>query len=397
MLRLLAKRSPEVVAKIFRDSPLTGHAARDSEVVAALLHEPDVMLDKQTWPPVWNRDVVVSRAAGEAISRLTTEQVAKLLDRFSAGTVKGRLLAAISRERRRAVVDLAYPDEYRFARLSPEELRLLPEADRIELVDVALSNRDWDSRRWPELELRAVLAYGRAAEALWESAASHRYQERLAAWPVLLKCAIWQGDRQQFATVISHAERAWRDQDLVRRAALHPIADAPTRLLSAVPVAALQQAIMAAVEARDATRGTFALLVRWLMPSLADALRHQRGERAGELQALLPRLHTDRRGLDRPVLANGLRHDSANQLWLGVRSTVLRDAQAGRFATALRVAALLDERLSSVDELDTLIGNIACTTGNSAEAATAARLWITPPRTASNASKNSCGVSRNVG
>lgn len=381
VLRVLARRSPEVVTQLFRNSPLTGHAARDSEVLAALLREPDVILDKQTWPAARNRDVVVSRSARQAIGRLTADQAARLLNCFGDGSVKGRLLAAVPRDRRRAVVDLAYPDGYRFARLTPEELRLLPDPDRIELVNTALSQRERDSRRWPDIELRAVLAYEQAAEPLWESTASHRYQERQQAWPALLKCAAWHGERRQFASVVSHAERAWNDQDLVRNAALHPLADAPAGLLSAVPVASLRNAIMAARDSRDATRETFALLARWLTRSLADALRHQRGARAQELQELLPRLHTDERSPGSPALANGLARDSADQLWHGVRSSVLRDVQAGRFAAAVRIASLLGKHLPSVAELDALIGEIARTPGRSTEAEKAARLWITPAST----------------
>ncbi|MER6987583.1 hypothetical protein ABT337_05110 [Saccharopolyspora hirsuta] len=378
LLAVLATRRPRALAEVLRGQPRIAHnLAWDPQVAAALFADPAALVEAD---PSWlrslgHRGLPLNARSRAAIAALPADRAASLLRSLRAGPACESVLSAVPLEHRRQVVELAYPADRLLTDLSAEELAVLPSADRAELAHRILAENDTD-RNWRRLAITAALPYDQAAPALLEATASHRYQERRAAWTALLSCAVREHDPEALVAALRAARRAWHDQDLVRAAALRPVAAAPARLLSAVPVAVLREAVQAATGAPDMTADTAALISRWLTRSLTSALARGNPDRANDLQALLVRLHADLRTPGRGPSVPGL---PASGLWDGLRDRVLRDARRGRFAPALRAGELLASALPP--ELDRLIGEIARTAEDPADAAAAAKVWTAAPAT----------------
>ncbi|QUH03844.1 hypothetical protein HUO13_26205 [Saccharopolyspora erythraea] len=380
VLDVLATRAPRELASVLRNHPGLRHVAltRDHRMTSALLIEPEALLDApsaQHWPI--HHDVRLSPGARHAIAGLDVEQVARLLRKFAALPVRGRVLEAVPPHARRRVLERAYPRDEVSTHVTVDEVRRLPPEDRVGLARRSLADLEKPTRGWRHLEMTGMLPYAEAAPVLSEATGSHRYQERRVAWESLLGCAVLEGDRSAFARAVAEARRAWYDQDLVRVAALRPVAHAPTALLSAVPTSVPHEVVAAVTSSRDATENCFGLVSRWLSRSLAQALTETSSERAEELQALLVRLHSDVRAPRPPVDVTG--QDLGRLLWSRLRSRVGQQVHSGRFEAVFRLAALVEP--GSVPELDELLGTIARTATDPREAAEAARLWIAAPAT----------------
>ncbi|MEV0705846.1 hypothetical protein AB0I53_49180 [Saccharopolyspora sp. NPDC050389] len=383
LLAVLATRQPRSVAKVLREQPRGAHAfASDPRIFSALFSEPDELLEAA---PRWLRSRVyhgmpLSAQSRASIAAMGADRVAALLRLLGPGPVRASVLGAVPREQRRRVVDLAYPAEQLGTDLTADELASLPAADRAELGHRVLADGEF-GRGWRQLAITAVLPYDQAAPTLLEATASHRYQERRAAWEALLSCAVRERDPEVFVAALRAARRAWHDQDLIRAAALRPVAAAPARLLSAVPVSVFREVVHAATGSRDTTRETFALISRWLARSLTSALARGIPDRVNDLQALLARLHADPRSAGGSLPTRGLPASAGPGLWAGLRDRALRDARHGRFSLALRAGELLATVMHSVPELDRLVGDIARTADDPADAAAAARVWTASPAT----------------
>ncbi|MEU5853617.1 HEAT repeat domain-containing protein [Saccharopolyspora shandongensis] len=382
LLALLATEEPLVVARVLRDQPrLCSMLTRDPRLAGALLSEPAELLrwDGRTLLRSLGYDgITLPAVAQRAIAALSVDQVANLLSWFGRGPGRASLLRALPVQVRRQVVELAHPGERLNATITAGELRELPASDRIELARRILAEGS-SERSWRHLEITGVLPYDEAAAPLLEATSSHRYQERRVAWATLLTCAVAEHDPHAFTDALSAAKRAWHDQDVVRAAALRPVADAPAQLLSAVPLEVVREAVVATVESRDATRETFALASRWLARSLTSALARGLAQRVTTLQGLAARLHADPRSPGRFSAQHQV--TAGPQLWAELRERVLHDARSSRYSVALRVAGLFGTNLASAPELDRLIGEIARTAPNPADAAAAARRWIADPAT----------------
>ncbi|MEV5542909.1 hypothetical protein AB0L13_39420 [Saccharopolyspora shandongensis] len=378
----LATEEPLVVARVLRDQPrLCSMLTRDPRLAGALLSEPAELLrwDGRTLLRSLGYDgITLPAVAQRAIAALSVDQVANLLSWFGHGPGRASLLRALPVQVRRQVVELAHPGERLNATITAGELRELPASDRIELARRILAEGS-SERSWRHLEITGVLPYDEAAAPLLEATSSHRYQERRVAWATLLTCAVAEHDPHAFTDALSAAKRAWHDQDVVRAAALRPVADAPARLLSAVPLEVVREAVVATVESRDATRETFALVSRWLARSLTSALARGLAQRVTTLQGLAARLHADPRSPGRFSAQHQM--TAGPQLWAELRERVLHDARGSRYSAALRVAGLFGTNLASAPELDRLIGEIARTAPNPADAAAAARRWVADPAT----------------
>jgi hypothetical protein len=382
VLEVLAARAPRDLAAALREHPGLRRVAltRDHRMASALLLEPEALLDagpRRTWPI--HHDVGLSPSARHAIAGLGVEQAARLLRGFAPLPVRGRVLEAVQPHARRRVLERAYPGDQASKQVTVGEVRCLPPEDRVELARRILAELERPARGWRHLEMTGMLPYAEAASALSEATASHRYQERRVAWESLLGCAVLEGDRTAFARAVTEARRAWYDQDLVRVAALRPVAHASTGLLSAVPTSVPHEVVAAVTGSRDATETCFSLVSRWLSRSLSHALTEASAARADELQALLVRLHSDPRAPRPLVEVEGRAGDLGRRLWSQLRSRLPHQVHSGRFDAAFRLAALVEP--GSVPELDELLGKIARTATDPEEAAAAVRLWIADPAT----------------
>lgn len=251
-------------------------------------------------------------------------------------------------------------------------LAALEPADRADLVRPLTVG----SERRPASLAQAVrlLPLAEAEPLLKGVADNHRVHHRLHAWPALLVCAELEGDPQQFARIAADCERAWHDQDVVRRPALEQLAGVAPHLLAALPEHVLRDAVLTTVQSRDSTAGTLQAARRLLYRVIEQAAATARPDRAvyaagllGELVAVpghteaLPPLRVD--------------EPTARAIW----SATARAARL-RHEVGTALAELLALRLTSLPDLDAEVRRLAVEGDDPHLAARAAAVWVRPPR-----------------
>ncbi|MCO1575412.1 hypothetical protein M8C13_06510 [Crossiella sp. SN42] len=301
-----------------------------------------------------------------AIVRAVGDDLPSVFGRIGAGGLGRLLLRALPEGERLALLDQVYPGQVA-AKAEPGLLAELPEADRVPLARAALA-----LERDPRLEFEALLPPAEATAALAGATGSHRVLTRAQGWRVALARAARGGDPAAFASAAREAVRALHDQDRVRTQALAQLRLAPSRLLAAVPVPALAEAVTTVVTARDSSKWTFEALDDWLRRTIAaDA----DPDRRIELVPLLARLHRDRRA---PARRLALRLPSPvwARLWASMREPVLHEAAGERFGPALRAAEMFGTNLDAAPELDELMWRIAKHGNDIRQVETAIRCWL---------------------
>ncbi|GAB2730220.1 hypothetical protein [Streptomyces bullii] len=250
-------------------------------------------------------------------------------------------------------------------------LAALEPSDRTELVTPWLER--YRRSLWNRPRVAAALPLADGEPLLRELAGNHRLHHRATAWPALLACAELDGDPQEFARVIATCERAWHDQDDVRRPALEQLAGAPPRLLDAVPERALRDAVLTAVQSRDSTAATLRAVERLLYRVVERAAAAGRTERAAHAAGLFGDLVAAPRHTT-PVLS-ALRVDetAARALWTALSPTERQPAAV----TAL--AELLGPHLAALPGLDAETRRVAVDCDDPRLAARAAAAWVRPP------------------
>ncbi|MER5361770.1 hypothetical protein [Streptomyces sp. NPDC002785] len=279
------------------------------------------------------------------------------------------LLALLPPAQRRRVVESRSADGLAGWRRELGGVAALAPADRAEIAARWLNGRA--GRRKYSL-IAAMLPLPEAEPRLRELAAAHRPFERAAAWPALLDCAALHGDRDAYARVLTSCERAWHDQEEVRRAALAAAGTAPEPLLDAAPYTALRDAAMTTVQSRDSTRATLLAAEDWLRRTAVSAARSGDLERAAAVVGLLIQVLADPRGSGtvRPL---PLGRDAAVGVW-----EYGGPWPAGRLGL---FAALFVRHLQLIPALDEAIGRAALDLSRGRQAQRAAELWLADPVT----------------
>ncbi|WP_432186824.1 hypothetical protein [Streptomyces sp. Tue6028] len=282
-------------------------------------------------------------------------------------------------------------------------LQLLPPAERLRIVErrtvargrlrgvalttlAALAPGDradlltpWLRRQrrspWSAARLAAALPLAQGEPLLRELAADHLVHHRALAWPALLACAELEGDADRFARIARDCERAWHDQDEVRRAALQQLAGAAPHLLTALPRQVLRDAVLTTVQSRDSTSASLAAaarLARRVAERAAATGRHERAAYAVEL--LVQVVSADR--YTGPVTPLHIGEGVARTLWSAIAPTAAHRAE---LSTAL--AELLGHHLAALPDLEAQVHRTALETDDPALAARAAAAWVRAPRT----------------
>ncbi|MEV0522437.1 hypothetical protein AB0I66_03350 [Streptomyces sp. NPDC050439] len=279
------------------------------------------------------------------------------------------------------VVMLPAPDrrrlvEERIAR--PRSVRSLPmatltalePADRAELV-MPLVER-FARREWTLSRLAVGLPLTLGEPLLRDMAGQHRVHQRQMAWPALLACAELEGDPEQFARIAEDCERAWHDQEEVRRAALQQLSGAPSRLLAALPDRVLRDAALTTVQSRDSTTSTLAAAEQLLRRAAESAAATGRLHRAAYAVELLCDVVSDPRSR-KTVAPLRIGEEAARAVWSAT-------SQGTPAPPGLRsaLAELLAPHLTALPELDALVRVMALESDDPDIAARAAAAWVGP-------------------
>ncbi|WP_435241311.1 hypothetical protein [Streptomyces cucumeris] len=355
----------------------------------------------------------LSRSALRALRALTPGERAALAEESVAVARRSSpwrfdvrpdpLLALLPPAERRRVVERGMPARGPGRRTGYDALAALDPADRADLVREAF-DRDHPS---PETrnQLAVVMPFAEAEPVLLRAAESHRHHEREHAWCALLACAELNGVPEGFARAVAACERAWHDQEEVRRAVLKHAAAAAPRLLAAVPLTALREATLATVHSRDSRADTLAAAERWLRRTAESAAARGDTERAAYTAELLCRVLADPRRtgpvaplrLDRRAAAavwaavtvpDGFREpgsgatahaEARGEVLGGARDETCGETRGGARRTAVSrlvpLAELLVAHLAGLPALDALMGRTALEDEDPALAGRAAAVW----------------------
>jgi hypothetical protein len=283
------------------------------------------------------------------------------------------LLRLLPTAERRRIVESRTTGRGRTRSAALTTLAALEPADRANLLAPWLE-RHGRRPSWSTARLAAALPLAQGEPLLRELAANHRVHHRAQAWPSLLACAELEGDPEQFARIAVDCERAWHDQDEVRRATLEQLAGSATRLLAALPERVLRDAVLTTVQSRDSTVGTLSAadhLLRRIAERAAITGRHERAAYAVELlgQVVSTARYTG------PVAPLNVDEEAARTLWAAMSTTA---SEHPELSTAL--AELLGDHLAALPDLDAQARRTALEGDDPELAARAAAAWVRPPR-----------------
>ncbi|TGB12389.1 hypothetical protein [Streptomyces sp. MZ04] len=249
-------------------------------------------------------------------------------------------------------------------------LAALEPAHRAEIVGPWVERRS--NQQWTSSRLAVALPLAVGEPLLRDMADQHRVHHRLMAWPALLACAELEGDPDEFARVAVDCERAWHDQEEVRRAALQQLAGTSRRLLAALPDRVLRDAVITTVQSRDSTARTLNAAERLLRRAVQSATSAGEWRRAAYATELLCQVLADPRS-HRPVASLPIDEASARALWPATAATT-----GARPDLHTALAELLAPHLTALPDLDTLVRRIALESGDPDLAARAAAAWVAP-------------------
>lgn len=360
---VLTARDPEAAALLARRAPhlLTDRAAR------VLLLRPGRLaatLRQNGSPTIPIEPRALTRRARRALAACPAEDVALLADVLrvehrgigpgGAPSPAEPLLALLPpAERRRAVEERSVRGAGAWIGRAGTVAALDP-ADRTVAVRRLLEGRT-GRRAYPYSAIVSLLPLAEAEGPLRELSTGDRPYERHLAWAALLRCAVAQDDPREFARILLSCERAWHDQEEVRRMALLAAGDAPGRLLAAAPYAALRDAAITTVQSRDSTAGTLAAAARLLRRTVVAVARAGDTECAARLVGLLLRVLADPRG---SATATPLTLDGPAARALGERCGTPEGPElallAGLFARHLAALPALDAALGRAVAADPL-------------------------------------------
>lgn len=389
---VVAERDPAAGLLLLRDAPrLIGERA-----AVALLRRPaellDVLRGLRALPPVPLGEEAgpleltvpagpLARATVAALRALPEPDLVELATRCRAhdGHLRapGRqevaadpLLALLpSAERRRLVAERAGGECHRVPLAA---LAALEPADRAEFSDARLER--WKRRPVHLIAVAVGLPLADAEPILREQASHHRIHQRVFAWPALLACAELNGDPDEFARIALSCERAWHDQEEVRRHTLQQLAGTAGRLLVALPEQVLRDATLTAVQSRDSKTETLSAAASLLRRTAESAAARGDRRRAATAAGLLCQVVTDprHRGSYGP-----LRVDLPTALHIWATASPSGEASEDP-AVRIALAELLASHLTELPDADALMHRTALMDDDPRVAARAAAVRVTP-------------------
>ncbi|MFH8487299.1 hypothetical protein [Streptomyces longisporoflavus] len=280
------------------------------------------------------------------------------------------LLALLPAPERRSVVEERVARRRSVRSLPVAALTALAPADRAALVLPRLER--WSSQEWTASRLAVALPLELGEPILRDMAGQHRIHQRLMAWPALLACAELEADPEEFARIAGDCERAWHDQEEVRRAALKQLAGTPPHLLAALPDRVLRDATLTTVQSRDSTAATLTAAERLLRRAVECAAATGSHGRAAYAVELLCHVVSDPRTRG-PIAPLRIEEEAARALWSATAPVV-----PARPDLRTAIAELLAPHLTALPELDALVRTLALESDDPDIAARAAAAWTGP-------------------
>ncbi|MFE6055242.1 hypothetical protein ACFQ6N_31215 [Kitasatospora sp. NPDC056446] len=372
LLDLLERFGPDLP---LRRDHLSSLAATDAERTVRLLADPRRgAAGPHTAPPTSSTLRRLVRADPPSLAALGRHWLA-------APRCFAALLRALAPGRRDAFLDLVYagalPRESGLALLLP----LFPHARRHTEARRLVAARRAQGRPWAETA--PALAYLPTEDAqpqLLAALSRPDADDRSAAWTALFTNAAVSDDRTAVQDALGPLPRLRNEQDPVRRAALTALAGVPARLLTPAAVPLLDAAVRDAVDARDCSYATRAVLQRLV----TEVLREHAVTDGTELIEWALRslwLIAGRSGtVELGRLEHRLRRGQEHAVFATLRPWLDSMADTAEYWLLFTLARSLGRRARGIPDLQELLLH-AIQFGSDGAFATAAALWLDDPRT----------------
>ncbi|MFF4232799.1 hypothetical protein [Streptomyces sp. NPDC001820] len=210
-------------------------------------------------------------------------------------------------------------------------------------------------------------------------AATHRAsaQDRAEAWPLLIRNAGRSGDPEAVTAVLHEMSRLRNEQDPVRSAAMHALADTPPALFTEDAEPHLDRVATDAVAARDSSPDTRQALSRLAIAVLREHAATGRRELVNWALRTLVRISGSTGGADLGRLDRTLRRGQEHAVFEALRPWIEAGAEKADFSLTFALARAVGRRAAGMPELQDLLWQAVRFGGNST-AQTAVALWLEP-------------------
>ncbi|MFF7208950.1 hypothetical protein ACFZAU_00260 [Streptomyces sp. NPDC008238] len=376
----VARRDPAAAVLLAEKAP---HFTTDVVTAAALRRPRDLLAAVRRARPesLPLQETPLSRRVRRALRDLTPEELASLASVFRTpdecppgpadALTADPLLVLLPAGLRAGLVRERMPAPESRETIPFRSIAALEPGERAALVRPMLRARPGRRDRfWPVIG--TLLPLPEAEELYRQATDSFAPHVRRDAWPALLAAAAHHGDPAEYGRVFASCERAWHDQFGVRQAALAQAGAAPTRLLAAVPYAALRDAALTTVQSGDSTAYTLECADRLLRRVVLGAAAHGDHGRAGAVALLLAQVVADPRhqGARAPLVVD---RATARAIWSAAPQ---EGAASGK---VLGLAVLLERHASALPGCDALLARTALEDEDPAVRARAAEAWLADP------------------
>ncbi|MFG2026233.1 hypothetical protein [Streptomyces sp. NPDC048825] len=290
------------------------------------------------------------------------------------------LLEALPPAQRHAFYEAVY--EGRGA--GPVDASLLEALPRSHVADearkMAATLHEGGSREMEVLRLESFLPVAEVRERLVEATRRPAAEDRVEAWPFLIRNAGRSGDPEAVIAVLEEMGRLRNEQDPVREAALGALARVRPALLTEDAEPLLDRIAVDAVQAPDSSSDTRHHLSRLAVGVLREHAANGRRELVNWALRTLVRISGNTGGADLGRLDHTLRRGQEHQVYEALRPWIEAGAEKSDYSLAFALTRAVGRRAAGMPELQELLWQ-AIRYGSDTTAREAVDLWLEPPAT----------------
>lgn len=247
---------------------------------------------------------------------------------------------------------------------------------------MAATLREGGSREIQVLGFESFLPVAEVRERLVEATRLPAAEDRVQAWPFLIRNADRSGDPEAVTAVLEEMGRLRNEQDPVREAALGALARVRPALFTEDSEPHLDRIAVDAVQAPDSSSDTRYHLSRLAVGVLREHAASGRRELVNWALRTLVRISGNTGAVDLGRLDQTLRRGQEHQVYEALRPWIEAGAEKSDYSLAFALTRAVGRRAAGMPELQEFLWQ-AIRYGADTTAPEAVHLWLGPPATRS--------------
>ncbi|GAA2659868.1 hypothetical protein [Streptomyces vastus] len=277
-----------------------------------------------------------------------------------------------------------YTEVYEGRGAGPVDARLLEALPRSHVADeahkMAAMLREGGSREMEVLRLESFLPVAEVRDRLIEATRRPAAEDRVEAWPFLIRNADRSGDPEAVIAVLEEMGRLRNEQDPVREAALGALCRVRPALFTEDAEPHLDRIAVDAVQAPDSSSDTRYHLSRLALGVLREHAANGRRELVNWALRTLVRISGNTGDADLGRLDHTLRRGQEHQVYEALRPWIEAGAEKSDYSLTFALTRAVGRRAAGMPELQELLWQ-AIRYGADTTAREAVDLWLEPPVT----------------